>query len=83
MPSHYWILQDLDGDTAAQEGRAFLQLQPAYDAAAAIVGNRSAAPFSDGYLFGPGDGTTRVMLRKIPADMAQHWGIPLPEEARP
>jgi hypothetical protein len=47
--------------------RQFPTRQAALDFAAATVGNRSYAkpiPAEDTYLFGPGDGTTSIMVRQ-------------------
>jgi hypothetical protein len=71
-----WFLQDLD----MGRERWYVDAVEAYEAACRIVDNRSSTPFVDGWLFGPGDGSTRVMLRKFPIDLARHMGWKEPQE---
>jgi hypothetical protein len=67
-----WILQNLD--TGAEQ--LFEAAGPAMRAAEAMVGNRSPAVCDGGaiVLYGPGDGSTSVMVRRFPRDLAeQTW----------
>ena len=71
-----WLLQDLNA--GPNHGLAFTEEHLAMDAAERIVGNKSAAHMPDGWLYGPGDGTTRVMVRQLPIDWIQRMGIDVP-----
>lgn len=66
LEPHVWIVQNLDRGTEA----AYPTKAAALDAAARIVGNRSFAPWPDGYFAGPGDGTTSVMIRRFARGLA-------------
>ena len=73
-PDHAWLLQDLD--TGAEH--VFKDEHIAMHNAERIVGNRAAATFEDGYLYGPGDGTVRVMVRCFPRNLILAMGHEFP-----
>ena len=75
-PDYAWLLQDLD--VGPDHGLVFTEEHLAMQAAEKIVGNRSPALWADGYLYGPGDGTTRVMLRHLPKTLIQQMGYDIP-----
>lgn len=79
-----WLVQDFDSNS----NNVFTELHLALHAAERIVGNRAVsvspgmgANNTPGYLYGPGDGTTRVMVRAFTRDMLLMMDIPvLPAE---
>lgn len=77
--TRYWLLQDFDAGDG--HGLVFTAEHLAMHAAEKIVGNRSPAFVggSEGMLlYGPGDGTTRVMIRAFDGSMIQKMGFNLP-----
>lgn len=74
MQSHYWLLQDLD----TKSELVFTDEHLAMHAAEKIVGNRSFAKMPDGYFYGPGDGTTRIMVRRFTRELILAFGHNLP-----
>lgn len=64
MMDTVWVLQDLD--TGAE--LAFTAQHLAMHAAEKIVGNRAVSGTGDILLYGPGNGTTRVMVRRFTRD---------------
>lgn len=74
-PDHSWLLQDLEIEN---HGLVFSEEHLAMHAAEKIVGNRAAARAGDGYLYGPGDGTTRVMVRQLPNKFITAMGFDIP-----
>ncbi len=66
---YVWILQDLDTEAEF----AFNAQHMAMRHAEGIVGNRAVSgPIGSdmAMLYGPGDGATRVMIRRFPRDLA-------------
>lgn len=60
-----WVTMDLDSDNRLVY--AGPSRQKAMRVAAALVGNNSyAGPSGDIYLYGPGDGSTSVIVRQLP-----------------
>ena len=77
----YWLLQNLD--TGAEH--VFKDKHIALHNAEIMVGNRSAAEVPNmgaentpGYLYGPGDGTTSVMVRGFTESDILAMGYNLP-----
>lgn len=76
-PGHVWYMQDLETGGEA----CFNDLHMAMHAAEGIVGNRSfAKPDQDILLYGPGDGSTRVMIRKFRRSEAVAMDLDVPME---
>ncbi len=85
MPSMndlFWLVQDLE---IKGHGLTFKDKHMALHAAEKIVGNRSVAEVpamgaasTPGYLYGPGDGSTRVMVRCFTRDDLLHMDLPIP-----
>lgn len=77
---YVWFLQNLDSGFE----RVFREERQARQAAEQMVGNRSAADMGggEGYLYGPGDGTTSVMVRRFTTEDATAMGLQIPERPR-
>jgi hypothetical protein len=80
-PSYYvWLLQDLRCAPIVEH--VFTAEHLAMHAAERIVGNRSVARIDHGdiMLWGPGDGTTQVMVRKFTREDALMMDLFIPVE---
>jgi hypothetical protein len=56
------------------------ELHLAMDAAERMVKNRSVNDLGDTLLWGPGDGSTTVMVRRMSRDDAEQFDVPMPLE---
>jgi hypothetical protein len=62
-----WVVMESDPAGKWTTRQAFVSKQKALRLAGSIVGNNSYAnPGDDIHIFGPGDGTTSVMVRQWP-----------------
>ncbi len=79
MHPYVWILDDMRKDTFVTH--VFTAEHLAMHAAEQMVGNRVyAKPDDEFLLYGPGDGTVSVMIRKWPRELALQCGFDLPVE---
>ncbi len=71
-----WLLTDMRSDKFVEH--VFTAEHLAMHAAEKLVGNRAVAGDAEIMLYGPGDGTVSVMIRKLPRELAVEMDLCVP-----
>jgi hypothetical protein len=72
----FWLMRDFD----TQSLHVFSAEHLAMHAAERLVGNRAVGIGNKVLLYGPGDGSTRIMIEPITRRDAINLDLPIPEE---
>jgi hypothetical protein len=72
----FWLMRDFN----TQSLHVFTVKHLAMHQAEQLVGNRAVAVSGDAMLYGPGDGTVRIMIEPITRRDAINLDLPIPED---